>query len=285
MIIKKNIIFFKGCPATGCYGSNNSLPCPYENCQQCHKQTGTCQVCKPGYKGQQCKLECETGKYGVNCSKSCGNCLKQRQCQNVDGFCSKGCSAGYKGSLCTEPCKQTFHGINCSQKCNTNCRNQDCHHVTGKCIDSSKTEETGYWIIIGVSAAVIVPILCFFVCRLLWKRRGMAKLKDKYTAVSYPVLTTTFLKSDQNIINQPCTKGNKSETTTEYEDEDVKIDDNIHMQNPSGPLYRWSCSVRRVLCCIQPDTTTDNGRGNRRVLCGQTSTDTTSRVEQLRNIK
>uniref|UniRef100_A0A8W8NY44 Scavenger receptor class F member 2 n=1 Tax=Magallana gigas TaxID=29159 RepID=A0A8W8NY44_MAGGI len=79
-----------GCPATGCYGSNNSLPCPYENCQQCHKQTGTCQVCKPGYKGQQCKLECETGKYGVNCSKSCGNCLKQRQCQNVDGFCSKG---------------------------------------------------------------------------------------------------------------------------------------------------------------------------------------------------
>lgn len=46
--------------------------------------------------------ECETGTYGVNCSKSCGNCLKQRQCQNVDGFCSKGCSAGYKGSLCTE---------------------------------------------------------------------------------------------------------------------------------------------------------------------------------------
>lgn len=127
-----------GCPATGCYGSNNSLPCPDVNCQQCHKQTGTCQVCKPGYKGQQCKLECETGTYGVNCSKSCGNCLKQRQCQNVDGFCSKGCSAGYKGSLCTEPCKQTFHGINCSQKCNTNCRNQDCHHVTGKCIDSSK---------------------------------------------------------------------------------------------------------------------------------------------------
>lgn len=46
--------------------------------------------------------ECETGKYGVNCSKSCGNCLNQSQCQNVDGFCSEGCSAGYMGSLCTE---------------------------------------------------------------------------------------------------------------------------------------------------------------------------------------
>lgn len=44
-----------GCPATGCYGSNNSLPCPDVNCQNCHKETGTCQVCKPGYKGQQCK--------------------------------------------------------------------------------------------------------------------------------------------------------------------------------------------------------------------------------------
>ncbi|XP_065922004.1 uncharacterized protein [Magallana gigas] len=46
-----------GCPVTGCYGSNNSLPCPDVNCQYCHKETGTCQVCKPGYKGQQCKLE------------------------------------------------------------------------------------------------------------------------------------------------------------------------------------------------------------------------------------
>lgn len=117
------------------------MPCPDVYCQDCHKETGTCQVCKPGYKGQQCELgvyfmfyisfklwnscviaiknkfgikmfgtyhiilinsECETGKYGVNCSKSCGSCLKQSQCHNVDGSCSEGCSAGYKGSLCTE---------------------------------------------------------------------------------------------------------------------------------------------------------------------------------------
>lgn len=46
--------------------------------------------------------ECETGRYGINCSRSCGNCLKLSQCQNIDGSCSEGCSVGYKGSLCTE---------------------------------------------------------------------------------------------------------------------------------------------------------------------------------------
>uniref|UniRef100_A0A8W8NWD9 Uncharacterized protein n=1 Tax=Magallana gigas TaxID=29159 RepID=A0A8W8NWD9_MAGGI len=61
-----------GCPDSGCYGSTNtSLPCPDDNCHYCHKETGTCQVCHPGYKGQNCKLECNTGEYGINCSKSC----------------------------------------------------------------------------------------------------------------------------------------------------------------------------------------------------------------------
>lgn len=52
----ENILFFEGCPITGCYGSYNSLPCPDVNCQYCHKDTGTCQVCKPGYEGQRCEL-------------------------------------------------------------------------------------------------------------------------------------------------------------------------------------------------------------------------------------
>lgn len=43
----------QGCPATGCFGF---LPCPEANCQYCHKETGRCQECKPGYKGQQCEL-------------------------------------------------------------------------------------------------------------------------------------------------------------------------------------------------------------------------------------
>uniref|UniRef100_K1QQH6 Uncharacterized protein n=1 Tax=Magallana gigas TaxID=29159 RepID=K1QQH6_MAGGI len=52
----KYIIHIKGCPATGCYGSNNTLPCPDVNCQYCHIETGTCQDCKPGYQGYRCEL-------------------------------------------------------------------------------------------------------------------------------------------------------------------------------------------------------------------------------------
>uniref|UniRef100_A0A8W8NVB3 EGF-like domain-containing protein n=1 Tax=Magallana gigas TaxID=29159 RepID=A0A8W8NVB3_MAGGI len=91
-----------GCPVTGCFGSNNSLPCLDVNCQYCHKETGTCQMCKPGYKGQTCELECNTGKYGDNCTRSCGNCQSQSQCHKVDGSCSGECAAGYKGRLCTD---------------------------------------------------------------------------------------------------------------------------------------------------------------------------------------
>lgn len=43
----------KGCPATGFYGSNCSIPCPDVNCQYCHIETGYSQCCKPGYQGHQ----------------------------------------------------------------------------------------------------------------------------------------------------------------------------------------------------------------------------------------
>ncbi|XP_065932848.1 uncharacterized protein [Magallana gigas] len=45
-----------GCPATGYFGSNCSVPCPDVNCQYCHIETGTCQRCKPGYQGYRCEL-------------------------------------------------------------------------------------------------------------------------------------------------------------------------------------------------------------------------------------
>uniref|UniRef100_A0A8W8P6R5 Uncharacterized protein n=1 Tax=Magallana gigas TaxID=29159 RepID=A0A8W8P6R5_MAGGI len=44
------------CPATGYFGSNCSVPCPDVNCQYCHIETGTCQGCKPGYKGHRCEI-------------------------------------------------------------------------------------------------------------------------------------------------------------------------------------------------------------------------------------
>eukprot|EP00105_Crassostrea_gigas_P042676 XP_019926824.1 PREDICTED: uncharacterized protein LOC109619944 [Crassostrea gigas] len=45
-----------GCPETGFYGSNCSIPCPDVNCQYCHIETGYSQCCKPGYQGQRCEL-------------------------------------------------------------------------------------------------------------------------------------------------------------------------------------------------------------------------------------
>ncbi|XP_052695886.1 uncharacterized protein LOC128174358 [Crassostrea angulata] len=50
-----------GCPVTGFYGSNCSIPCPDVNCQYCHIETGYSQCCKPGYQGQRCELA--KGKY------------------------------------------------------------------------------------------------------------------------------------------------------------------------------------------------------------------------------
>ncbi|XP_052694142.1 uncharacterized protein LOC128172387 [Crassostrea angulata] len=45
-----------GCITTGYFGPNCSIPCPDVNCQYCHIETGTCQGCKPGYRGHTCEL-------------------------------------------------------------------------------------------------------------------------------------------------------------------------------------------------------------------------------------
>uniref|UniRef100_A0A8W8MSS1 Uncharacterized protein n=1 Tax=Magallana gigas TaxID=29159 RepID=A0A8W8MSS1_MAGGI len=54
--LKSDLSWSGGCPTTGYYGLNCSVPCPDVNCQYCHIETGTCQGCKPGYKGHRCDL-------------------------------------------------------------------------------------------------------------------------------------------------------------------------------------------------------------------------------------
>lgn len=46
--------------------------------------------------------DCKDGKYGKNCSISCGNCLESEQCNHINGICMNGCDSGYQGFLCIE---------------------------------------------------------------------------------------------------------------------------------------------------------------------------------------
>lgn len=43
---------------------------------------------------------CPNGYFGRKCLETCGKCLDDRKCDNVDGTCIDGCNAGFKGDLC-----------------------------------------------------------------------------------------------------------------------------------------------------------------------------------------
>lgn len=45
-------------------------------------------------------LACPNGVFGRKCLETCGNCLSDETCNNVDGMCMDGCNEGFKGDLC-----------------------------------------------------------------------------------------------------------------------------------------------------------------------------------------
>uniref|UniRef100_K1QLN4 Scavenger receptor class F member 2 n=1 Tax=Magallana gigas TaxID=29159 RepID=K1QLN4_MAGGI len=123
-----------GCPATGYFGFNCSVPCPDVNCQYCHIETGTCQGCKPGYQGHRCELACDRGLYGFKCNKTCGQCRGLNQCSNINGTCFTGCDAGYQGDLCKTSCDRGLYGSECNETCG-HCRDlNQCSNINGTCL-------------------------------------------------------------------------------------------------------------------------------------------------------
>ncbi|XP_052691512.1 multiple epidermal growth factor-like domains protein 10 isoform X3 [Crassostrea angulata] len=123
-----------GCPATGYYGFNCSIPCPDVNCQYCHIRTGTCQGCKPGYRGHRCEMSCGKGLYGDGCLEACGQCRNLTQCLKSNGSCLTGCNAGYQGAICKTHCDKGSYGVNCNSTCG-HCRDLNhCFHVDGICL-------------------------------------------------------------------------------------------------------------------------------------------------------
>ena len=47
-------------------------------------------------------IECDGGRYGQNCSNTCGFCFQKEQCHSITGKCAHGCENGYKGDRCTQ---------------------------------------------------------------------------------------------------------------------------------------------------------------------------------------
>ncbi|XP_052692805.1 multiple epidermal growth factor-like domains protein 11 isoform X1 [Crassostrea angulata] len=123
-----------GCPATGYFGSNCSVPCSDVNCQYCHIESGTCQGCKPGYKGHRCEMVCEGGTYGAGCKETCGTCRDVNQCSINNGTCLTGCDAGFKGDLCKTVCDRGSYGYVCNETCG-HCRDVNrCSIFIGTCL-------------------------------------------------------------------------------------------------------------------------------------------------------
>ncbi|XP_061190089.1 multiple epidermal growth factor-like domains protein 10 [Saccostrea echinata] len=121
-----------GCPTSGVYGENCTLPCP-RNCQEgfCNIVDGTCLGCVVGYKGSKCEKECDNNSYGLECNMTCGNCSNGEQCYHVNGSCPNGCDVGAHGITCEEPCPVGKHGENCYEECSPNCKG--CNRFTGVC--------------------------------------------------------------------------------------------------------------------------------------------------------
>lgn len=50
-----------------------------------------------------CYIECETGKYGINCQQKCSAfCYMSGICHHITGSCNGGCKNGWTGEQCLE---------------------------------------------------------------------------------------------------------------------------------------------------------------------------------------
>uniref|UniRef100_A0A8W8NL23 EGF-like domain-containing protein n=1 Tax=Magallana gigas TaxID=29159 RepID=A0A8W8NL23_MAGGI len=79
---------------------------------------------------------CNTGSYGVNCSKTCGHCNNSETCDIDTGECDdNGCALpGLRPPICDD-CSESFeYGQNCQNRCSYHCYNNDtCDPIFGNC--------------------------------------------------------------------------------------------------------------------------------------------------------
>ncbi|XP_071799489.1 angiopoietin-1 receptor-like [Asterias amurensis] len=73
-------------------------------------------ICGAGYKGIDCKTECDDGTFGANCAQMC-HCSGNTTCNKTIGRCPGNCASGYKGINCQDDCGAGLGGLNCSTSC------------------------------------------------------------------------------------------------------------------------------------------------------------------------
>lgn len=118
--------------------NNRCLECDVtKGCISCQgKFTGSyCELCLPGYTGNNCEITCPSGWYGLNCSMECSShCFDDETCYHENGTCLRGCDPGYRDHTCSKECIKGTYGLGCLQNCSGNCfENQTCDFVSGNC--------------------------------------------------------------------------------------------------------------------------------------------------------
>nr|AJA37903.1 fucolectin-related molecule [Littorina littorea] len=120
----------------GYYGWQCQKECQCKDPSEiCDKIWGYCphSRCKIGFRGDDCSLECQTGRYGAACTNNCSEACFNDTCHHVTGNCTDGCKPGWQTSRCEEKCNSGHYGERCSTPCSDGCRDGGCGHVTGTC--------------------------------------------------------------------------------------------------------------------------------------------------------
>ncbi|XP_072173152.1 angiopoietin-1 receptor-like [Diadema setosum] len=122
--------FGYNCDKRCTYQSDPSGPC--QNYLFCLPDPFGCS-CDVGVHGFACDQECESGKFGADCSQTC-HC-QSGGCNRYSGICDSGsCAEGYTGDNCQIPafCERGYYGRNCTKKCH--CLNDEaCNRNSGEC--------------------------------------------------------------------------------------------------------------------------------------------------------
>ena len=106
-----------GCPG-GNWGPDCSNECPCKNNGRCEPHTGKC-ICLPGWDGIQCQNKCDEDHFGQNCEQIC-KCGVGNKCHHVTGDCSP-CESGYYGLKCSKKCDCSKNGTALCYHENGNC--------------------------------------------------------------------------------------------------------------------------------------------------------------------